>query len=132
MSKQTPPPSLDETLERLRSAGFEIAREGARARVSKDRCAAVLEQDAAGRPVLAQGPGVVLSGEIAGLEDRGFQKYLVTEKMRRPALAEHLHAVHQFSEQMRAALGLVSLYNQSLGSVSDRYLYDRVHGREHS
>jgi hypothetical protein len=47
-----------------------------------------------------------------------------------PATAEHLHAIHEFSEELSEASGATSLYNESLGTTSDRYLYDRVKGRE--
>ena len=46
------------------------------------------------------------------------------------ALASELKAVHAFQEDLREALGLVSLYNESLGTVSTEYLYDRVQGRD--
>ena len=42
----------------------------------------------------------------------------------------HLQALHQFSEELREATGATSLYNQSLGTVSDRYTYDRVENRD--
>jgi len=40
--------------------------------------------------------------------------------------------VHHFAEELRERAGSESLYNESLGTVSDVYLYDRVKGREHS
>ncbi len=44
--------------------------------------------------------------------------------------ADHLQALHQFSEELCEATGQTSLYNQSLGTVSDRYVYDRVVDRD--
>ena len=129
MAKKLQEPNFDQTLERLRSADFEVSRLGDRARVQKGRCAAVLELEAAAAVRLAEGPGLLLGPSIARLEDRGFQKYLSTGEKRVPALAEHLKQIHEFAEQMKAALGLTSLYNESLGTVSNRYLYDRLHGR---
>ena len=32
---------------------------------------------------------------------------------------------------MKEAVGATSLYNESLGTTSDTYVYDRVKGREH-
>jgi hypothetical protein len=65
------------------------------------------------------------------LVDGGFQKFFQTPKgVRHPALAPELKAVHAFEEDLRQALGLVSLYNESLGSVSNVYLYDRVKDRD--
>ncbi len=76
-------------------------------------------------------PGILVGGEIAKLIDRGFQKFVVTSAgAARPALAEQLRAVHQFDEELRRVLHLESLYNESLGTVSNRYMYDRVQGRE--
>jgi hypothetical protein len=47
-----------------------------------------------------------------------------------PATADHLKALQQFSEELKEALGLPSLYNESLGTVSDAYQYDRVVDRD--
>ena len=41
-----------------------------------------------------------------------------------------LKAIHRFTEELREAIGEPSLYNQSLGTVSNSYMYDRVKGRE--
>jgi len=41
-----------------------------------------------------------------------------------------LKAIHAFSEELREAMGAASLYNESLGTVSDRYVYDRVKDRD--
>ncbi len=104
--------------------------ENGRARVQKGACAAILERLPGGEVRFADGPGYVLGQEIARLVDRGFQKYLWTPERSVPALAEHLKQVHDFSEQLKEALALRSLYNESLGTVSNRYLYDRLEGRE--
>ncbi len=47
-----------------------------------------------------------------------------------PALAEELKALHDFEEDLKEALGQESYYNESLGTVSTYYLYDRVEGRD--
>ena len=49
---------------------------------------------------------------------------------RKPALAEELKAIHDFEEDLREALGMKSLYNESLGTVSTFYQYDRVKDRD--
>jgi hypothetical protein len=41
-----------------------------------------------------------------------------------------LHAIHEFSEELKALTGAISLYNESLGTTSDEYIYDRLKGRE--
>jgi len=72
-----------------------------------------------------------MPGGIGKLVDGGFQKFfLVPDGRKKPALASELKAIHAFEEDLREALGLVSLYNESLGTVSTQYLYDRVKDRD--
>jgi hypothetical protein len=75
-------------------------------------------------------PGYLLGGEVATLLDRGFQKFWKTRRLEVPATAESLQAVHRFAEELREVIGEPSLYNESLGTTSDSYHYDRVKGRE--
>jgi len=49
--------------------------------------------------------------------------------LRRPALASDLKRLQAFQEDLREALGIESLYNQSLGTVCDSHQYDRLSGR---
>jgi hypothetical protein len=69
-------------------------------------------------------------GAIARLLDRGYQKFSKTPQFELPATADQLHAIHQFSEELTQYIGGTSLYNQSLGTTSDLYQYDRLRGRE--
>ena len=72
-----------------------------------------------------------MSGEIGALVDGGFQKFFQTPSgKRRPALASDLRALHNFQEDLKEALGLTSLYNEALGTVSTYYQYDRVKYRD--
>jgi hypothetical protein len=41
-----------------------------------------------------------------------------------------LHAIHQFSEELKLLIGSIDLYNEALGTTSDLYEYDRLKGRE--
>jgi hypothetical protein len=41
-----------------------------------------------------------------------------------------LQAIHTFSEELKLLIGDMSLYNESLGTTSDLYEYDRLQGRE--
>ena len=115
-------PSFAERLDQLRQAGFTV--EGPL--VSRDGCAAgVSEAGISGRT------GILLDGEIAILVDGGFQKFFRTPSGKsRPALASDLASLHAFEEDLRQILGLPSLYNESLGTVSTSYRYDRLQGRE--
>jgi len=75
-------------------------------------------------------PGWVLNGEISTLLDRGYQKFLKTSRLEIPATADKLRAIHEFTEELNEATGATTLYNQSLGTTSDVYMYDRVKGRD--
>ena len=69
--------------------------------------------------------------EIGTLTDGGFQKFFTTPGGKRiPALAEELKAVQDFQEDLRETLGMTSLYNEAMGTVSNLYVYDRVKGRD--
>jgi hypothetical protein len=75
-------------------------------------------------------PGYLIGSEISKLVNRGYQQFLKTAKTEVPATADHLKALHQFTEEMKEALNLPSLYNESLGTVSESYHYDRIEGRD--
>jgi hypothetical protein len=125
MAKKNTRRTFDGVLAWLREHGFEVSTSTSGAAVQKYGCAASLENG-------TQGPGVngragyIIGGEVSRLLDRGFQKFLRTSKLEVPATADHLKALHQFSEELREALGATSLYNEALGTVSDRYVYDRT------
>jgi hypothetical protein len=132
MRKKSRHTNFDQTLDILRSHSFDITRfAGAEGEflVSKHGAGAILaaRKDEA---VIVVTPGVLIRGEIARLLDRGYQKFIKTFQYELPATATQLHAIHQFSEELKQLTGLTSLYNESLGTTSDRYLYDRLKGRE--
>jgi putative intracellular protease/amidase len=111
--------SFDEALQQLRSAGFTVqAAAGAAGRwdVSKHGCAITLLRAEDGSVACADHAACIVAGERAPLVDHGYQKFL--------------RALHTFTEELHAAAGTPSLYNESLGTVSDLYLYDRLKGRE--
>ena len=126
--------TYDDTLTQLRASGFDILEAPATANrvfVKKHGCSAAIEKNAEGDGVrLFAKPGYLIGGEIARLVDKGYQKVLVTTKTEVPATADHLKAIHAFSEELREAMGATSLYNEALGTVSDRYVYDRVKDRD--
>ena len=124
-------PSLDERLDGLRKAGFAVATlPGGGVRVSRGDTAVELRAEGGLlRPIAPA--GILMCDEIGALVDGGFQKYFRTSSgKRKPALADELKAIHQFEEDIREALGEESLYNESLGTVSTFYLYDRVQNRD--
>ena len=67
---------------------------------------------------------------MARLLDRGYQKFLEAGHYELPATAGQLTAIHAFSEELKELVRGTSLYNESLGTTSDRYVYDRVSGRD--
>lgn len=133
MPRKIKPRTFDESVSQLRSLHFdvkEVPGVANRVRVSKYDCAAVLGRDPKGGVALIEKPGVLLGGEIAILLDRGYQKFFKTKHLEIAATADRLKAEHRFAEELDEATGAISLYNESLGSVSGEYMYDRVKGRD--
>ncbi len=139
MAKKIKQLTFDEVLSTLGNERFDVAPAtggakgiGGARRVSKYGCAAeIAPADAGGGHVrLLAKPGWVLGGEISRLLDRGYQKFLATPKLQVPATADHLRCIHKFDQELKEATGALSLYNESMGTTSDTYIYDRVKGRE--
>jgi len=132
MAKQQQP-TYEEAVNWLRDHGFDILEAPGtqnRVFVKKYGCSAAIERAQDSSVRLFAKPGYLVGSEIARLVDKGYQKFLKTTKTEIPATADHLKALHEFSEELREATGQISLYNESLGTVSDRYVYDRVEGRD--
>jgi len=140
MAKKTAQRSFDDVLSLLGGQRFDVApahdgskRTPAGFKVSKYGCAAEIAAGPAGSDsavLMLARPGWLLNGEISRIVDKGYQKFLKTSKLEIPATADHLRALHTFTEELNEASGAMTLYNQSLGTTSDSYLYDRVKGRE--
>ncbi len=132
--------SFDQVLTTLRTLGFDVQQAPGVANqilVRKYGAGAILAQAAAGDNKLphvdvawVHRPGFLVGGEVATLLDRGHQKFWKTSRLEVPATADSLQAVHRFAEELRQVVGEPSLYNESLGTTSDSYLYDRVKGRD--
>ena len=75
-------------------------------------------------------PGYLIGSEISKLVNKGYQQFLKTAKTEVPATADHLKALQQFTEELKEGLGLPTLYNESLGTVSESYHYDRIENRD--
>jgi len=117
----------------LRDHGFDlIDAPGTQARVflKKYNCSAAIQKTDDGGVKIFAYPGYLIGGEIAKLVNRGYQQFLKTSKTEIPATADHLKALHQFAEELKEALGIPSLYNESLGTVSESYRYDRIQDRD--
>ncbi|MBB5341677.1 hypothetical protein [Tunturiibacter gelidoferens] len=137
MAKKIPQRSFNDVLGLLGGQRFDVApaQEGAKrtpnaVQVRKYGCAAEIAAAPDGTVEILARPGWLLNGEITRLLDRGYQKFLKTSKLEIPASADHLRAIHEFTEELNEAIGATSLYNQALGTTSNVYHYDRVKGRD--
>ena len=135
MSRKSRKPNFDQTLAKLRAHAFNVESSTEVARgvlVTKYGAGAVLSAaaDKAAPVGYAVHPGVLVGGRVARLLDRGHQKFIQTPQLELPASASQLHAIHRFSEELKQVTGDIDLYNESLGTTSDLYLYDRLKGRE--
>jgi hypothetical protein len=137
MAKKIAIPNFTDALASLAGHQFDVSGakdgsgNGAKAfQVRKYGVAAEIGAAPDGTTMVFKRPGWLLGGEIARLVDKGYQKFLKTTKLEIPAKADILRAIHEFSEELKEAAGATSLYNESLGTTSDRYVYDRVKGRE--
>ena len=123
--------TFDDYMNAARTAGFRISANAGKTRIERNGIACVVEPGSDGIPRFIVRAGLEIGDEIGSLTDGGFQKFFMTPSGRRkPALAGELKATHDFQEDLREALGLESLYNESLGTVSNLYIYDRVEGRD--
>jgi len=125
--------TFEDAVQWLRDHGFDlIEAPGTRGRVFLKKynvSAAIQKYGDDGVKIFAY-PGYLISGEISKLINRGYQQVLKTSKTEVAATADHLKALQQFSEELKEALGLPSLYNESLGTVSEAYHYDRIVDRD--
>ena len=133
MAKATEARTYEEALSWLRDNGFDVTdAPGTAARVFLRKynvSAAIQKTPEDGVKIFAY-PGCLIGSEISKLVNRGYQQFLKTSKNEVPASADQLKALQTFSEELKMGLGLPSLYNESLGTVSEAYQYDRVKDRD--
>jgi hypothetical protein len=125
--------TFEEALEWLRAHQFElIEAPGMQGRVflKKYNCSAAIQKEGDDGVKIFAYPGYLIGGEISKLINRGYQQVLKTSKTEIAATADHLKALQQFTEELKEALALPSLYNESLGTVSEAYQYDRIENRD--
>jgi hypothetical protein len=124
---------FEQTIGQLKTHGFETEpypQIAGAMLVTKHGAGAVLVAAPGAPAAFAVGPGIVVRGEVGRLLDRGYQKFIKTSQYEIPATATQLQAIHAFSEELKQGCGSISLYNESLGTTSDVYQYDRLQGRE--
>jgi hypothetical protein len=130
MAKQ--PTLVVDVHKQFRDAGFEVVEISGspeRMAVRKNNCCRLLVRDAQGGWTASGPPTFNIRGLDCKLEDHGYQKFWYHEGKRFPIRVEDLRAVHRFDQEVRAILGLKSLYHESLGTTSARSAYDRLSGR---
>jgi len=133
MAKKAKTRTFEEAAAWFRDNGFELTEApGTSGRVflRKYNTSAAIERAADGGVKIFAYPGYLVGGEISKLVDHGNQKVLKTSKTEIAATADHLVALHQFAEELKEGNGGISLYNESLGTVSSEYKYDRVRSRD--
>jgi hypothetical protein len=133
MKRKSSQPGFEDTLRRLGAHGFDVAEFAGipgSVLVTKHGAGAVLVPVEGAPAAFAVTPGIVVKGEVGRLLDRGYQKFIKTSQYEIPATAAQLQAIHAFSEELKQVTGAISLYNESLGTTSDVYEYDRLQGRE--
>ncbi len=121
-----------DVLSRFKQSGFEgvkIGQSPATFEVKKNNCVRLLARGADGTLTPLGPPYFIVRGLRCELEDRGYQKFWSREGKRFPIRLNDLKALHAFDEEVRALLGIKSLYHESLGSTSARSVYDRLDGR---
>jgi hypothetical protein len=133
MAKATEARTYEESLAWLRDHEFDVTEApGTNGRVFLRKynvSAAIQKLDDDSVKIFAY-PGYLIGSEISKLVNRGYQQFLKTSKTEIPATADHLKALQNFAEELKLALGLPSLYNESLGTVSESYHYDRIKDRD--
>ncbi len=128
--RQPENPTFAQRLENLKTAGFSVEQVKEGVRVGRGAYVTVLQQAGDGARTVERA-GILMGAEIGHLVDGGFQKFFrAASGRRKPALASDLKAIHDFEEDLKEALGQESYYNESLGTVSTYYLYDRLQGRD--
>ena len=125
--------TYEEALAWLREHGFDVTdAPGATVRVflRKYNVSAAIQKGPDDAVKIFAYPGYLIGSEISKLINRGYQQFLKTSKTEIPATADHLKALQTFSEELKEGLSLPSLYNESLGTVSESYQYDRIEDRD--
>ena len=123
--------TFEDRIANLKQYGFQSVRQSTdAARVTRDGVGAIVDNLAGGKVKIGKA-GILVGDEIGELVNLGYQMIIRTPSgVELPAQASHLHKLHAFDEDLREGLGLTSLYNLSLGTISDEHLYDRVVDRD--
>lgn len=126
--EKAPTLTFSDHLNAARSAGFTV--DGTL--ISRRGLGCIVTEGPDGVPVIAEA-GLLLHGkDVARLVHGGYQMFFVTrDGHKHAATADHLKALHAFTEDLTEATGATSHYNNGLGTVCTGHLYDRVKDRDH-
>ncbi len=117
-------------LEKLHTFGFAVGNTRGVARVEKFGCGAEFRRTPDDTYQMTILPSIIFGGQFTRLWDAGYQKFLLLDDGRKyPAQAEQLVSLRKFNEELRAAIGVPTYYNEALGSTCRVTAYDRVKGR---
>ena len=124
-------PTFSERVDLLKQAGFQTDHlPDGRVKITKNGVGAIIGDEGKNQPAIEKA-GILAGSAIATLLSAGYQMFLeIPDGKRFPATAEQLKALHEFEDDMKEALGLVNLYNTSLGTTSRKHEYDRVYKRD--
>jgi len=127
----TKTPSAESIRKQFEAAGFTVSEAQPRSIAVKKSGYEVALKSGLDHWVYAGPPWFLVNGARYELEDRGYQKfwYSKSDGKRVPIRKIEIANLHRFDEEVRYLLGLPPLYNQSLGSVNARTVYDRLEGR---
>lgn len=128
----TPPNAAPELRRQFKDARFDVVEIGGQPEafeVKKYHCARALVRTSDGNWAPLGPPLFHLRGQRCELEDRGYQKFWNSHGRRFPVRVDDLRTLHRFDQEVRAILGLKSLYHESLGTTNSRTAYDRLNGR---
>src|SRR6202007_1235415 len=133
MASKVEQKTFEDAVNYLREHGFDVLEApgtSGRVFVKKYNVSAAIQKTEDGGVKIFAYPGYLVGTEISKLVNKGHQQFLKTSKTEVPATADHLKALHSFSEELKEAPGFPSLYNESLGTVSESYHYDRIVDRD--
>src|SRR5205807_10310147 len=106
-TKKTPPRTFNDVLTLLGGQRFDVApaQDGAKrgpnaVQVRKYGCAAEIAPAPDGTVEIVTRSGWMLNGVISRLVDRGYQKFLKTNKLEYSVTADHLRALHAVTDDV--------------------------------
>ncbi len=117
-------------VEALSTKGFLVRSSGGVVRIEKHGCGAELRKSPEGLFYTTVIPSIMAQGQFTHLWDAGYQKFLLThDGHKQPVRVKQLADLRRFNEELRTALGVITYYNEALGSTCQYSVYDRVKGR---